>query len=80
MEGEPAMTERDEMIEKAAVYWLQAPDGKLLIEIMADFALSVKPKPIDWEVLLSRYTDYAAKYGLNDYEIFNWLREQPEFN
>ena len=33
---------REKMIEKAAAYWLQAPYGKLLIEIMADFALSLK--------------------------------------
>jgi len=46
MEGETAMTERDEMIEKAIEYenTIYLNDRRDRHELMADFALSVRPK------------------------------------
>ena len=61
MEGEPIMTERDELIEKALKFMKNLPGGELhyVAETMADFALSVQPK---WDELTWRLHSFISKY------------------
>jgi len=80
---------RDELIEKAKQFsQVEAyciTESYDVFELMADFALSVQPKPIDWDGKIKEYFRIIQhmRHHWTEYEVLkdftNYLSEQPEF-
>ena len=65
MEVETAMTERDEMIEKAVEFKQDTnnKDFKSIPQLMADFALSVRPKETFTKEQVINFIEWIADMG-----------------